>query len=347
MSLQITPKIILRHIYDLLICAAIGGFFSALYMKFHIWDNINSFLISSLYGMLIGGGIWKGNQLLGYFMAIKYGWRDQPTKTFVWDIITSVVFSFIWINLCDYIFFKYALGLKGNWLVNQMITTGVITFLVTLIITSFFYSKAFFKAWKETLIREAKYKAESERFHHQMLKNQVNPHFLFNSLNTLTSLVEHNPTEAVKFIKKLSDVYRYVLEQRNNEMVTLQEELDLVNSYIFMQQHRYGENFAVTINIEHPSWMIPPMSLQMLLENAIKHNTITEENPLSITIEEKGGYLVVSNSLKPRRSVGDETGIGLSNIKSRYEFLSSKPVLYGPENGLHFVVRIPLIEPNS
>lgn len=347
MSLRVTPKIVLRHIYDLLICASIGGFFSALYMNFHIWNHINSFLISCLYGMLIGGGVWKGNEVLGYFIAHKYGWRDQPTKTFVWDIITSLVFSFIWINLCDYFFFKYSLGLEGQGLVDQMITTGVITFLVTVIITSFFYSRAFFKSWRDALIREEKYKAESEKFHHQMLKNQVNPHFLFNSLNTLTSLVEHNPTAAVKFIKKLSDVYRYVLEQRNNEMVTLQEEIDLVNAYIFMQQHRYGDSLMVSINIEHHSWMIPPMSLQMLIENAIKHNTITEENPLSITIEEEGGYLVISNSLKPRRSVDDKTGIGLSNIKSRYEFLTAKPVSYGPENGMHFVVRIPLIEPNS
>lgn len=347
MSLRVTPKIVLRHIYDLLICAAIGGFISAIFMDFQIWKNFDSFIYSSLYGMLIGGGVWKGNQILGYFVSMKYGWRDQPTKTFVWDIAISALFTFVWINLCDYIFFKYGLGLKGRQFIVQMVSTGLITFLVSLFITSIFYGKAFFLAWKETLVREAKYKAESERFHHQMLKNQVNPHFLFNSLNTLTSLVEHNPKEAVKFIKKLSDVYRYVLEQRNNEMVTLQEELDLVNSYIFMQQHRYGDSLMVSINVEHPSWMIPPMSLQMLLENAIKHNTITEENPLSITIEEEGGYLVISNSLKPRRSVDDNTGIGLSNIKSRYEFLTSKPVSYGPENGMQFVVRIPLIEPNS
>ena len=347
MSLRVTPKIVLRHIYDLLICAAIGGFISAIFMDFQISKHFDSFIYGSLYGMLIGGGVWKGNQILGYLVSMQYGWRDQPTKTFVWDIIISTLYTFIWINLCDYFFYKYAMGFEGRPLLRQMVFTGVITFLVSLFITSIFYGKEFFKSWREAVVREEKYKAESERFHHQMLKNQVNPHFLFNSLNTLTSLVEQSPTEAVKFIKKLSDVYRYVLEQRDNEMVTLQEEIDLVNSYIFMQQHRYGDSLAVTINVEHPSWMIPPMSLQMLLENAIKHNTITEENPLSISIEEQGGYLVISNSLRPRRSVGDETGIGLSNIKSRYEFLTSKPVSYGPENGLHFVVRIPLIEPNS
>ena len=141
--------------------------------------------------------------------------------------------------------------MEGLQLYHQMLSTGLITILVSLFITSLFYSKAFFKNWREALTREARYKAESEQFHHQMLKNQVNPHFLFNSLNTLTSLVEQSPKEAVQFIKKLSDVYRYVLEQRNNEMVTLQEELDLLNSYIFMQQHRYGQNFSVTIRVNH------------------------------------------------------------------------------------------------
>jgi len=347
MSLKVTPKIILRHIYDLLICAAIGGFISAIFMDFQIVKYFDSFIYSSLYGMLIGGGVWKGNQILGYFVSMKYGWRDQPTKTFVWDIAISALFTLVWINLCDYVFFKYGLGLKGRQLIIQMVSTGLITFLVSLFITSIFYGKAFFKAWREAVVREEKYKAESDRFHHQMLKNQVNPHFLFNSLNTLTSLVEQEPKEAVKFIKKLSDVYRYVLEQRDNEMVTIQEEIELVKSYVFMQEHRYGKNLMVTIHVEHLSWKIPPMSLQMLLENAIKHNIITEENPLSISIEEQDGYLIISNTLRPRRTVGDETGIGLSNIKSRYEFLTSKPVSYGPENGMQFVVRIPLIEPLS
>ncbi len=337
---------ILRHIYDLLICAAIGGFISAIFMDFQIIKYFGNFIQGSLYGMFIGGGVWKGNEVLGYFVSKKYGWRDQPKKTFIWDIIISALYTFVWINLCDYIFFKYSLGMEGKQLMHQLVFTGLITFLISLFITSIFYSKAFFQSWREAVVREEKYKAESERFHHQMLKNQVNPHFLFNSLNTLTSLVEQNPTEAVKFIKKLSDVYRYVLEQRDNEMVLLQDEIDLVKSYVFMQQHRYGENLMVSINVEHLNWMLPPMSMQMLLENAIKHNTITEESPLLISIEEVNGYLVISNTLKPRRSLGDETGIGLSNIKSRYEFLTSKPVSYGPENGLHFVVRIPLLEPN-
>jgi len=339
-----TYKTILGHLRDLLICAAIGGLISAIYIDFQIWKHLESFLYSSLYGMLIGGGVWKGNQLLGYHVAMRFGWREQPTKTFVWDIITSSLFTIIWINLCDLIFFKYFLHMEGLQLYHQMLSTGLITILVSLFITSLFYSKAFFKNWREALTREARYKAESEQFHHQMLKNQVNPHFLFNSLNTLTSLVEQSPKEAVQFIKKLSDVYRYVLEQRNNEMVTLQEELDLLNSYIFMQQHRYGQNFSVTIRVNHSNWEIPPMSLQMLVENAIKHNTISEEKPLTIDIEEQDGYLVVSNTLSPRRSVEAENGIGLSNIKARYEFLTSKPMSYGPEEG-KFVVRIPLIEP--
>ena len=339
-----TYKTILGHLRDLLICAAIGGFISAIFMNFQIWNNINGFIYSSIYGFLIGGGVWKGNQFLGYIIERKFSWREQPTKTFIWDMVVSILYSVIWINLCDYIFFKYFLRLEGIHLIRQMVFTGVITILVSLFITSIFYGKAFFKNWREALTREAKYKAESERFQYQMLKNQVNPHFLFNSLNTLTSLVDQSPKEAVQFIKKLSDVYRYVLEQRNNEMVTLQEELDLLNAYVFMQQHRYGQNFSVTIRVNHASWEIPPMSLQMLVENAIKHNTISEEKPLAIDIEEQDGYLVVSNTLSPRRSMEAENGIGLSNIKARYEFLTSKPMSYGPEEG-KFVVRIPLIEP--
>ena len=345
MSIPFSPKTILRHILDLLICAAIGGLISCFYMDFQIWKYFESFLYSSLYGMAIGGGVWKGNQLLGYLIDKRFGWRDQPVITYKWAIILSILYSVFWINLADYVFYHFYLELEGKQLYRHMLETGLITCMVSFLITSIFYSIAFFKSWREAVVREEQYKAESERFHYQMLKNQVNPHFLFNSLNTLTSLVEQKPQEAVTFIKKLSDVYRYVLEQHDNEMVTLQEEINLVNAYIFMQKHRYGENFSVSIRVEHLSWKIPPMSLQMLIENAIKHNAITENNPLSITIEEQNGYLVVSNSLKPRRSLGNETGIGLSNIKSSYEFLTSKPMTYGPENGMHFVVRIPLIEP--
>lgn len=181
------------------------------------------------------------------------------------------------------------------------------------------------------------------------LKSQVNPHFLFNSLNTLLYLIPESPKRAENFVQKLSKVYRYVLQIKDEKLIPLHEELDFLNSYVFLLKERFGENLQVNIEIDdkHLNDYIIPLSLQLLFENAIKHNEISKSKPLNIAVfinEEDN--LVVINNLQKKSLVKQTTKMGLQNIKSRYELLTDKLVEV-VEDIKSFKVIVPLLESTS
>ena len=177
------------------------------------------------------------------------------------------------------------------------------------------------------------------------LKNQVSPHFLFNSLSILSSLVELDTKLSVQFINRLSKAYRYILDQRDNEQVSLKTELDFIESYTFLLNIRFDDRLQVVINVPEAArtrYQIAPLTLQLLVENAVKHNQMSDEDPLTVTVALVGETLRVSNPIQLRPSSGDSTGMGLQNISSRYRLLTDQPVRVGEHNG-DFVVIIPLL----
>ncbi len=178
----------------------------------------------------------------------------------------------------------------------------------------------------------------------ETLKNQVNPHFLFNSLNVLSSLVHEDPDLAESFIAKLTRVYRYVLDLKEETLVPLSRELDFVNSYFFLQQIRFGNNLQLYIEVgeDHKKQLLPPLSLQLLMENAVKHNIISKEYPLKIELFVRGEELVIKNNFQPRSEKVHSTGIGLSNLRERYRLLTEKQPSFDREND-YYVARIPLL----
>jgi LytS/YehU family sensor histidine kinase len=199
-----------------------------------------------------------------------------------------------------------------------MIKTAVVFLILSMLLTS---SIEFFRNWKKSVIMQEELKREQLILQYETLKSQVNPHFLFNSLNSVTSLIKTDPDKAIVFIKKLSEVFRYVLEQKDNEITTVEAELNFIESYIFMQKIRFGENLTVNIDVPDRNRYIIPLSLQMLIENAIKHNVISKEFPLTISILSKNeNYIAVSNNLRKKPAL-DTGSIGLENIKSRYSIL--------------------------
>ena len=175
------------------------------------------------------------------------------------------------------------------------------------------------------------------------LKNQVNPHFLFNSFSVLTSLVEENSDKAVQFISKLSDMYRYILENDENDLVPLSEELAFMNDYIFLLSIRHQEGIVITNKVElENSKLIPPMSLQILIENAVKHNAFSPSEPLHIDIYNEGEqFIVIENKKKPKKELIRSTGIGLKNLSKRLT-LSIKKSLEITEDNRFFRVKLPL-----
>ena len=179
----------------------------------------------------------------------------------------------------------------------------------------------------------------------ESLRNQVNPHFLFNSLNTLVYLIPEEPDKAVRFVQQLSKVYRYVLESREARLIPLQDELDFLRSYVFLLKERFGDNLQVRISDlnGHAEGGIVPLTLQMLFENAIKHNVLSTHKPLAIEVFAENDHLVVRNNLQKKNQVLDSTGVGLDNIRSRYRMLTDKEVevIVSRE---YFTVLLPMIE---
>lgn len=182
----------------------------------------------------------------------------------------------------------------------------------------------------------------------ESLKHQVNPHFLFNSLNVLSSLVHENAALAEEFIVKLTRVYRYVLDMRGEDLVRLSDEINFIHSYVFLHRIRFGDSLTLKVDVapDYLEKMVPTLTLQLLVENAVKHNIISRSEPLHIEIlQQPDDWLLVRNNLQPRRDHVESTGIGLPNLLARYGFLSDRTPEFGPD-GNTYTARIPLLSPD-
>ena len=231
------------------------------------------------------------------------------------------------------------------------IALGRINYALTFVISiSIFYlilnRKSHFRM-REMEVQAEQLKKENALAQFEALKNQVSPHFLFNSLSILSSLVHVDANLSEKFIDQLSRAYRYILEQKDNETVSLKTELDFLQSYAFLLKIRFENKFDVKISItdrEAEKYHIAPLTLQLLIENSVKHNRMSQKEPLIVTILIEHNYLVVINAVKPRSEIGGitSTGIGLANIKSRYQLLTKSPVQIEQDEEL-FTVKVPLL----
>jgi len=333
---------ILGHIRDLILVVLIGNFISFLFNQdfSDFWERIE---IGSLYSLMIGGTLWKGNQYIGYLVSRKINYKKYPLKTLRWNLSLMFVFSLLNILFINYIWYVVI----WDWKVDSMFRSGypsmVIEFVVTIIVTSIYFAIGFFKAWRESAVREERLQKESIKLQYSALKNQVNPHFLFNSLNTLTTLVYKDADLAARFIKQLSEIYRYVLEHKDTELVTLQEELDFCSKYLYLQQIRHGDSLKVEINTrDEQKIRVVPLSIQLLIENAIKHNEVSEDNPLIIKISVKDQFIVIENNLQLRKSIPESGGIGLDTMKKRYAYLSDNKPEISQMDGF-FTVSLPVL----
>ena len=208
-----------------------------------------------------------------------------------------------------------------------------------------YYSTFIANNWIKAIENNEELKRENLLAKYEALKNQVNPHFLFNSLNTLSGVVEQKPELATNFIKKLSDIYRYVLEQNDKELVSLQDEMKFVEDYIFLSRMRFGKALIFISDLPADNTIqIVPLGLQMLVENAIKHNIIADDMPLKIEIGIEGDFVVVRNNIQKKKTIiSDKNPLGLDNLKKRYTYFSGLSVEV-IESESEFIVKLPIIE---
>ncbi len=225
----------------------------------------------------------------------------------------------------------------------------LVTYFISFAIIAVYEAVYYYGQLRDSISEKEEAKQAHIRSELQGLRNQVNPHFLFNSLNTLMHIVGEDPKLARRFLQRLSKVYRYILESRNEPLIPLQEELEFIHSYIFLQQERFRGNLQVNMQVDslfHP-YRIVPLSLQILFENAIKHNIISKENPLQIDVYINDDLqLVVTNNLQRKNQVIHSTRVGLENVSKRYRYFTEKEIDI-LEDEKQFTVAIPLIHPNK
>lgn len=227
---------------------------------------------------------------------------------------------------------------------NEKVAHYYVSLIITLIVSLVFHLIYFYKASQEKKVVEQKVIAGTATAKFESLKNQLDPHFLFNSLNVLSALIEENPENAQKFTTSLSKVYRYVLDQRDKELITVAGEIDFAKTYVKLLQMRFENavHFELANDLINNQGFVVPLSLQLLLENCIKHNVVSDSKPLTIKIYIDNKTLIIENNLQIKESFSDRKGVGLENIVNRYALLTKRQVLI-EKSTENYKVKIPIL----
>lgn len=305
--------------------------------------STTSFPVAYIIGFVYTLAIWESNRKLFIICNLYYPKVEQTPLRLVVQFLASLIvttsIASIMLLMEVYVFETCSFD-QENWLEkvsHSLIPTGIITII--------YEARAYFIRWKNAMQETEQLKRENLSIQLQGLKNQISPHFLFNSLNTLATIIPEDPVQSVEFVQQLSNTYRYLLEQRDKNLIELATELDFIESYFFLQKIRFGDNLELIIEVSdhHKQLRLPPLSMQLLLENAIKHNIISKDKPLTIRIRSTNDQqLIISNNLQPRLMVEPSTGIGLKNIESRYQHMGVDGVQVS-RSDLEFIVQIPLL----
>lgn len=303
-----------------------------------------TFLIGFLWAFSICITQWTGIQWIHGYIDQKISWIETPVKkTFVQIIvfITYSVSAFILVQFFNFYIWQGILPSESwGWIIKSVPYTLLISFIISLIFTAI----GFFQAWKRSFVQAEKLKVEMLAYKYESLRNQINPHFLFNSLNVLSDLVYDDQAIAVKFIQQMSDLFRYVLDSRDKELVPLRDELEFIRSYTYMLKTRFEEKLKIEIDVDpNTDDYIVPMSLQLLIENAVKHNEVSEAFPLRISIRKNADSLEVENNVQSKNAGDDSKKTGLKNITQQYAFFSGRPIKIITSDE-RFLVRLPILK---
>jgi two-component system, LytTR family, sensor kinase len=325
------------YAFILLLC--FGGFLvrSSKFDEFTVSEHITVTWISLI--MLIV--FWETLRAINHLLNKRYPFEKHLTARITLQIICGVMVGF----LIRFIVYKWgephlpfkldSLFAAATWAIYAFIPTAV---------NLGFFTVYFIDRWKDSIVYAERLEKEKSQVQFDNLKNQLNPHFLFNALTSLNTLIFDNQQLASEFLQQLSKVYRYLLQNKDKNFVLLQTELDFISNYVKLLETRFEG--SLKINFDIPTMAkekaVVPVTLQILIENAIKHNIIDAAKPLLIEVTTIGDYLVISNSLQKRKNVETSNKQGLENLKSLYRFLTDRPVLIEPTED-RFFVKVPLL----
>lgn len=336
------------------------------------------YIVEELVGfflMILGYFVFRKNvEKAVYQLEERFKWEEQPLIRFWNEVLAICKYGFstgFVILVGAYVFFYFygepeyfqlkvqqnlERGFTGHPDYHEPTTFSVFHFLEEIFGGTFLFFIGLFGVEEAFLFNEnrqekalKKERIEKERALSKVnaLKNQLNPHFMFNTLNVLSGLVYEDVEKSESFIKKLSEVYRYVLEQSEEVVTSLEKEIKFIESYIYLQKIRFEDKLSVQFNINNNKkhWFVPTLTLELLVENAIKHNIIDIHQPLAIKIETAGNFLVVSNNLQLRKEPIQSTGIGLKNLQERLKLLDMPQAKFEATEE-KFIAMIPLLKPD-
>lgn len=316
------------------------------YANGYIFSNTRELFVYFAYSQLYSVILYLVNAYYFRFLLKRFSEKVFKAENLLKGALGGIVLTVLSLFLIRVLTSTLIAGRSlQEFFEEEQIANYYVTFLISIVVTVFFYTVYYYRNKQETKVTEQKIIAGTASAKFDALKNQLDPHFLFNSLNVLTSLIEENPEAATRFTTSLSKVYRYVLEQKSKELVTLEEELKFAELYMSLLSVRFEDSIVFTSpqRLNKPQAKVVPLSLQLLLENAVKHNQVTPSKKLYITISEVDGMLIVTNNIQPKQALRESTGVGLKNIRERYELLTERPVEFH-ESRKEFSVAIPILD---
>ena len=332
-----------------IMCFKISMVFTVIFSAFLGSDlTIKNVLITFFLSCLYSFGLGFGNGFLNVLLDRKWDWLEQTNLRVYYGILVTVLYTVPVVLGINYIIFVVLQKVQLDHFFNErMIWIHLFYIILSLGVSSFMQARSFMVKWKQaskTEVTQQRIIAGTANAKFETLKNQIDPHFLFNSLNVLSSLIEENPENAQRFTTSLSKIYRYVLEQKDKELVSVQEELSFAKTYMNLLKMRFENSLFYELPeiVVNPEAKVVPLSLQLLLENTVKHNVVSEQKPLHIRILIEGDYLAVQNDYQKKEVLQSRQGVGLQNIVDRYGIITNRKVLID-QNEKTFTVKIPVL----
>lgn len=311
------------------------------------WDDGGLAILGAIgKGLLYTFLIWEGNRQIMHFLYRKFPEIDQTQKRLLIELPSVFVYT-IGINTGVSILLAWLFDIEMLGKTDSPVLHMTAALIPTAIILSIYESMYFFESWKRHVEQTETLARINVQSQFEALKKQLDPHFLFNCMNTLASLIDADNEKAQKYLERLSEVYRYVLDIREQPTVTIEMELTFLKAYVYLNEVRFRENLRVDQALEPDVFQhrVPSLSLQLLVENAIKHNVVSRENPLTIRIFRDGDFLIVENNKQRKKTLQQSTRLGLQNIVKRYQLLTEQPV-HITETDAQFSVQIPILDPS-
>ncbi len=283
--------------------------------------------------------VWFANLTIEVYLLRRFRQIHPLALQFGISIVAVIIICLISVELTELI-----LGYPFNFTQQNLLLTTGFTFRINLFLNSINAIYFFSQKYKEKAVETEKLKTLTSTARYEMLNNQINPHFFFNNLNTLSTLIHSDTQKADHYLQKLSDIYRYILATKDSELVSLQKELKFLNDYIDLLSIRFMDSLSFHLDIDEASAekYLPPAVLQLLVENVVKHNYFTKQEPITVQVKSDNRYVTISNKIQKKEAVEHSSGIGLQNISERYEFLGEN-IKIDSNDGI-FKVELPLID---